>query len=99
VDLVRRDEAVLSALAEAGLEVGQSLQLGSRGEVWEYTVYWQAYRQKLSKRKRPTFALSGPIFEIRIWSGPWDFFVGSGDGKFPIGSNLSSLLIEKLKHV
>jgi hypothetical protein len=49
VDIVRRDAAVVAAsLAEAGLEVGHSLQLGTRLEVWDYTVYWEAYRQRVS---------------------------------------------------
>jgi hypothetical protein len=50
VDIVRRDTAavVAASLAEAGLEVGHSLQLGTRLEVWDYTVYWEAYRQRVS---------------------------------------------------
>jgi hypothetical protein len=49
VDIFRRDAAVVAAaLAEAGLEVGHSLQLGTRVEVWDYTVYWEAYRQSVS---------------------------------------------------
>jgi hypothetical protein len=51
VDIVRRDAAVVASLAEAGLEVGHSLQLGTRLEVWDYTVYWEAYRQRVSLRK------------------------------------------------
>jgi hypothetical protein len=48
VDIVRRDAALVTSLFEAGLEVGHSLQLGTRVEVWDYTVYWEAYRQRVS---------------------------------------------------
>jgi hypothetical protein len=58
VDIFRRDAAVVAALAEAGLEVGHSLQLGTRLEVWDYTVYWEAYRQRISLRKRLKVCLS-----------------------------------------
>jgi hypothetical protein len=52
VDIVRRDAAVVASLAEAGLEVGHSLQLETRVEVWDYTVYWEAYRQREYHREK-----------------------------------------------
>jgi hypothetical protein len=38
---------VVAALAEA-MELGQGLQLGAMVEVWEYTVYYEAYRHQLA---------------------------------------------------